>query len=209
MSTFPSSPFLSLSHSNSHQPGARTALALGALLLLASACGDDEPISVSAPVAIQLKAEPGDVANNSITIEKSITTESGNPWGAFTSDIDAQLGGPPGDMDLVSLDLLLAASSEGYTELRGVFDGTIEVQFEMNDTGTFFPVGQVAIDDATEGREISLTSLFDFKSVQGTDLDKLLNGSFKVVMSGPVAADFEATDGKADLQATFTFAAFP
>ena len=182
---------------------------LAALSLMVVGCGGDEdPISVSAPVGINLKAEAGDVDNNVITIDKNINTETGNPWGAFVADVDGQLGGPPGDMELQSLELLLATSSEGYSELRDVFDGTIDVQFEMNDTGNFFPAGSVAIDSTVEGRSIVVAPQFNFANVQATDLDKLLAGSFKVVLSGPAAAGFEAADGKAELQLTFTFAAF-
>jgi hypothetical protein len=191
------------------KPGTRsyvTAFACAALLV--GACGGDDPISISAPVGISLKAEAGDFENNVITVEKGINTESGNPWGAFVTDVDAQLGGPPSDIEIASLDLLLAASSEGFTELRGVFDGTVDVQFEMNDTGNVFPAGSAVIDASTEGRTVALQTTFDYRAVQGADLDKLLAGSFKVVMSGPAATGFEAIDGKAELQLTFAFAAF-
>lgn len=190
--------------------GARASVAaLVCALLLAGGCGgDDEPISVSAPVGITLKAEGGDFDNNVITVDKGISTESGNPWGAFVRDVDAQLGGPPNDVKIESLDLLLAASSEGFTELSGVFNGTVDVQFEMNDTGNFFPAGSVVIDSTTEGRSIAMDSSFDYAAVQGSDLDKFLAGSFKIVMSGPGAAGFESSDGKAELQLTFAFAAF-
>ena len=196
-------------HSASLKPGTRsyvTAFACAALLV--GACGGDDPISISAPVGISLKAEAGDFENNVITVDKGINTESGNPWGAFVTDVDAQLGGPPSDIEIESLDLLLAASSEGFTELRGVFNGTVDVQFEMNDTGNFFPAGTFVIDESTEGRTVALQTTFDYGAVQGADLDKLLAGSFKVVMSGPAATGFEATDGKAELQLTFAFAAF-
>lgn len=178
-------------------------------LLLVGACGgDDEPISISAPVGITLKAEAGDFENNVITVDKGISTESGNPWGAFVADVDAQLGGPPNDVEIESLELLLAASSEGFTELSAVFNGTVDVQFEMDDTGNFFPAGSVVIDATTEGRSIALDSSFNYAAVQGSDLNKFLAGSFKVVMSGPAAAGFDSSDGKAELQLTFAFAAF-
>lgn len=185
------------------------AIALLGAVLLAGACGsDEEPVSVSAPVGINLKAESGDVENNVITVDKSINTESGNPWGAFTTDVDAELGGPPSDIELESLELLLATSSEGFVELREVFDGTVDVQFEMNGTNNFFPAGSVTIDSTTEGRSVSLEPSFDYATVQGNDLVSLMGGSFKVVMSGPAAAGFENADGKAEMQLTFQFAAF-
>ena len=193
-----------------HRVAGRTRLALLATLsLITVACGgDEEPVSVSAPIGINLKAEAGDVDNNVITIDKNINTETGNPWGAFVADVDGQLGGPPGDIELQSLELLLATSSEGFSELQEVFDGTVDVQFEMNDTGNFFPAGSVAINSTVEGRSILLDPQFNFANVQASDLDKLLAGSFKVVLSGPAASGFEAANGKAELQLTFTFTAF-
>lgn len=49
---------------------------------------------------------------------------------------------------------------------------------------------------------------FDSGAAKGLDLDRLLSGSFKIVVSGPAAAGFESNDGKAELQLTFAFAAF-
>ncbi len=182
-----------------------------ALLLVTSlaACGGDDPISVSAPVGINLKAEEGDVKdNNVISLEKGITTESGNPWGAFITDVEDQLGGPPADIKLSKLELSLAASSEGVTQLSEVFDGSVDVQFVMNDTGNFFAVADVAIDANTTGRTIALSPSFDFGDYAATDLDKLLNGSFKVVLGATAEAGFKALKAKGELQLTFTFAAY-
>ena len=50
-----------------------------------AACGSD-PVSFSEPVGIELKAKSGDVTNAAMTEQKDITTESGNPYGKFTSD---------------------------------------------------------------------------------------------------------------------------
>ena len=178
-----------------------------ALVVGFAACGGDDPISVSAPIGINLKVEEGDVKdNNVISLEKGITTESGNPWGSFIGDVEDQLGGPPADIKLEKLELTLATSSDGVTSLNEVFDGIVDVQFEMNDTGNFFPVGSIASDLA--GRNVSLDITFDFGDYQATDLDKLLNGSFKVVLGAPAEPGFMALKAKGELQLTFSFAAF-
>lgn len=186
--------------------------ALSGLLLCSVAalvgCGSEEPISVSSPVGISLDAETGDMNNNVITVGKNINTEIGNPWAVFTSDVEGQLGGPPSDVQIESLRLLLATSSKGFVELREVFDGTVDVQFKMSKTGTFVPAASAVIDNTTTGREVSFKPNFRFADLQGVDLDDFMNGSFKVVMSGPAAEGFEVAEGKAETMLTFTFAAF-
>ena len=183
-----------------------TCTSIAALL---GACGGEEPLSVSSPIGINLKAEEGDVKdNNVINVEKSITSESGNPWGAFIADVEDQLGGPPGDIELESLELTLAATSDGVTELREVFQGTIDIQFQMNDTDNVFGAASVVIDDSVEGRSIAMDPSFDYGDFQGVDLDKLLGGSYKVVLGAPAHPDFAGLKAKGDLQLTFDFAAF-
>ena len=182
---------------------------LGFSALSIMACGGDDPVSVSAPIGINLKAEEGDVKdNNVINVEKGISTESGNPWGAFMKDVDDQLGGPAGDIALEKVELSLAASSVGVTSLSEVFDGLIEIQFVMNDSGNFFTVASATVDADTTGRTIALDSSFDYLDYQGVDLDKLDSGSFKVVLGAPAEAGFMALKAKAELQITFSFAAY-
>src|SRR4051794_31023125 len=61
-------------------------------VLLLGACGSD-PVSYSAPVAIEVHAKSGDVNQNVVTEQKDITTESGTPYGKFISDAMTKLGG--------------------------------------------------------------------------------------------------------------------
>ena len=58
-------------------------------------------------------------------------------------------------------------------------------------------VGPVAVDVA-----------FESSAVPTADFAKLLGGSFKVVIRGPAAATFSTKGAQANLQVTFTFAAF-
>lgn len=157
----------------------------------------------------QQKAEEGDVEdNNVINVEEGITTESGNPWGAFMSDVDDQLGGPASDIALEKVELSLAASSVGVTSLSQVFDGPIEIQFVMHDGGNFFSVASATVDADTTGRTIVLDSSFDYRDYQAVDLDKLDSGSFKVVLGAPAETGFKDLKAKAELQITFSFAAY-
>lgn len=178
------------------------------LLSFLAACGDD-PVSYSAPVGINLKAKSADVANDVVSDEKGINTESGNPYGAFVADATDALGGAdPGVIELSSLELLLGGNSTGVTTLGEIFAGNTEVLFIMNDSDNSFPAGHVAIDADTTSGPLDLGVTFDSADVGEDDWARLLGGSFKVVIRGDAAPEFMDKGADADLQLTFTFAAF-
>jgi len=185
---------------------AMTKLSLLALPLLAAACADD-PVSYSAPVGIELKVKSGEVtANNALTPEKGITTESGNPYGKFVADAEAKLGKPPGLIDLEKVTIQLGAQSNNVTALEQVITGDVYVQFLTNDTNNTFVVGHWP-SPTTIGPVEGHPSL-DWTAIGDADVDKMLGGSFKVVLNAPAAADFSTKGAEAVLQLTFTFSAF-
>ena len=85
-----------------------------AAIVALTACGDD-PVSYSSPVGINLKAESGAVSGTAISDEKGITTESGNPYGAFVTEARKALGRDPSRIELDGLTLTLGANSTGVT----------------------------------------------------------------------------------------------
>ena len=89
-----------------------------------------------------------------------------------------------------------------------MFDGTVDVQFQMNDSDNIYPVGTALIDDELEGREAGFDILFDYADFAGDDLTRLLGGSFKVLVGGPADAGFANLSGDADLQVTLLFSAY-
>lgn len=181
---------------------------LAALALAVPACGDD-PLSYSAPVAINLKVKSAETAFGAVMDDKGITTESGNPYGAFVSDARAALGGvDPAVIEVDSVDLLLGASSVGVTKLGDVFGGPVEVLFEMNDTNNSYPVATTTIDATTGSGPVALAIGFEGTAVPANDYAKLLGGGFKVILRGAAATGFETKGADADLQVTFTFAAY-
>src|ERR1043165_6952579 len=102
-------------------------------LLALTACSDD-PVSYSAPVGITLKAKSGDVSGTTITEDKSITTETSNPYGAFVNDARAKLGHDPLRIEVDRLTLTLGAQSTGVARLEDVFTALVDVSMIMNDT---------------------------------------------------------------------------
>ncbi len=175
------------------------------VLTCLTACGDD-PLSHSAPVGINLKAESGDVSGTAISDEKGITTESGNPFGAFMNDARSTLGHDPSAVEISTLTLTLGAQSTGVTGLEQVYTGDVDMLFIMNDTNNTYPVGHVA--NPTGTGPVTAHILLDDAAMAEQDRDKYYGGSFKVVIRGTAATDFATKGAKADLQLSFTFAAY-
>lgn len=175
-------------------------------IALLAACGDD-PVNYSAPVGIELKAKSGEVtSSNSITPEKSITTESGNPYGKFVADARAKLGRDPGHIELDEVTLTLGAQSSNVANLEQVMTGEVNVSFLTNDTNNTFIAAK--FNGPTGVGPVEGTSTFDWELVGPQDIEKMLGGSFKVVLNAPAAAEFATKGADASLQLTFTFTAF-
>ena len=174
--------------------------------VLATGCSDD-PVSYSAPVGIELKSKSSDVSNAVVSEEKGITTESGNPYGAFVADARGKLGRDPGGIEIERLTLTLGAASDRVVALEEVFTGDVDVAFLVNDTNNTYDVAHF-IDPAGVGPIGVSTLNFDWAQVAAQDIDKMLGGSFKVVIRGPAATGFEGKGADASLQLTFTFTAF-
>jgi hypothetical protein len=171
-----------------------------------AACGDD-PVSYSAPVAINLKAKSGDVTQTVISEQKEITTESGNPYSKFIEDARAQLGGnDPTRVEIDHLTLLLGAQSTGVTTLEEVYTGDVDIAFVMADSNNTYDVGHVS--NPTGNGEVAVDVVFDSASIAPQDWDKFLGGGFKVVVRGTAADGFSSKGAEANLQLTFSFGAF-
>lgn len=175
-------------------------------LVLLAACGDD-PVNYSAPVGIELKAKSGDVTNNAVNEEKGITTESGNPYGAFINEAKAKLGHDPSAIELDKVTLTLnVAKSTNVATIDQVITGDVAVQFIMNDTNDPFTAAHFA--SPTGVGPVDGTVSFDWSAVGGDNIAKMIGGSFKVAMSAPPATDFATKGAEASLTVTFTFTAF-
>ena len=176
-----------------------------AAIVALTACGDD-PVSYSSPVGINLKAESGAVSGTAISDEKGITTESGNPYGAFVTEARKALGRDPSRIELDGLTLTLGANSTGVTAFEQIYTGDVDVLFLMNDSNNTYNAGRVT--NPTGPGPIEVGVLVESDAITDTDWPKYLGGSFKVVIRGTAAADFASKGAKADLQLMFTFAAF-
>ncbi|MBV8761961.1 MAG: hypothetical protein JO257_32000 [Deltaproteobacteria bacterium] len=176
------------------------------LLCLVAACGSD-PVNYSAPVGIELKAKSGDASASSITEQKDITTESGNPYGAFTNAATQKLGGKaPSSIGLDQLTLTLGGQSSGVNALEQVVTVDVDVAFVVNNSNNRYDAGHVT--SPTGVGPVDMSTIFDWSKVAAADRTEMLGGSFKVVLRAPAATSFAAGNAEASLQVTFTFAAF-
>ena len=176
------------------------------LLCVLAACGAD-PVNYSSPVGIELKAKSGDVAMSVVTEQKDITTESGNPYGAFTNTATQMLGGKqPSRIEIDQLTLQLGAQSTGVAKLEDVVTGDVDVAFLVNDSNNTYDAGHVT--SPTGVGPVTMAPDFDWAMVAATDQAKILGGGFKVVLRAPAAAGFSTKGAEASLQTTFTFTAF-
>ncbi len=126
-------------------PCSTIAIALAAALAaLTAGCSDEEPVSHSAPIGINLKVKSSDVgAQATISSDKNITTESGNPWAKFVTDARSHLTHDPSDVDLDQVTLTLGATSTGVTSLAEIFTGEVVIQFVMETSNNIVPVAKL------------------------------------------------------------------
>lgn len=178
---------------------------IGLALALCAACSRD-PVSYSAPVGISLKARSANASNGVVADEKSINSESGNPYGAFVSDARARIGRDPVLLEVEGAEIALGPGSTGVAMLGDVFAGPLELAFQMNDTGIIYPVASGAIASDPTG-PVPLEVTFAAEAVPDLDYVKLLLGSFKLVAHGAAAPAFAGKGAEANLQVTLTFAA--
>ena len=173
--------------------------------MLLAACSSD-PVGYSAPVGINLKAKSGDVNQNAITESKSITSETSNPYGAFVNDAQRRLGRDPTRIEVDTLTLTLGGQSTGVTTLQEVFTGEVDVSMVMNDTNNTYVIGSVMNPNGVGPVDVDIS--LDGRTIAPQDFAKYLTGSFAVVARGPAATTFASKGAEANIQLTFTYAAF-
>jgi len=184
----------------------RTRLLLLSALAL-PACSDD-PVSYSAPVGISLDARSSDVVSGTITSEKNINTESGNPYAAYIAAARDELGGDPGSITLDETTFAIVDGTTGVTTLGEIFDGDVDISFVMNSTDTVYPAAVLTVTADTGAGPVEAHSHFDDSTVTDEDWPDFVGGNFKVLMTAPAADSFAAADADANLEATFTFSAY-
>src|SRR5262249_47818439 len=100
--------------------------------------------SYSGPVAINLRARSEDVVQNRVSFMKSMSSQMGNPYGAFINAAQQRIGRDPSRIEVTALAIRLnAADSTNVTRLEEVFTGQVDVLFVIDDSNNAYHVGQV------------------------------------------------------------------
>ncbi|WP_164015861.1 hypothetical protein [Pyxidicoccus trucidator] len=169
-------------------------------------CGGDA-VSYSAPVGINLKAKSSDTVNATVTAQKGISTESGNPFKVFVDAARQELDGQsPSRVELTTLTLTLGAGSVGVASLADVFSGRVDLLFRMEESSNTYVVGHV--EDPTGSGPVSFLVDFDSTAMAPDDYSRFLESKFNVVLRGSAASTFMNKGADVDFQSTFSFTAF-
>lgn len=184
----------------------RLSLFLAVAALAAAGCGDD-PVSYSDPVGMSLSVASGDVDNGTLFDEKNINTESGNPYGAFSSAAQDAIGGTPSSIEVEAATLAIEDST-GVAALEEIFAGDVDVAFVMNGSDEAYPVAVRTVAAGDEAGPVDLHVHFDSDAITDADYADLVAGSFKVTLSGDAAAGFADASADADLSLLLTFTAY-
>lgn len=167
-------------------------------VLLASAC---KPEAVVDDVGINLNVSDADLdANNILITEKNISTEQGNPYGAFLSTIREQLGDEPASIFLETATVSIVGGTQA--NLEEIYTGVITLTLVDDSAGTSTDIA--TFDTPTGAGPVELevnADAFDDEAFQTT----LNEGSFKVQLSG--AATDPAANIDADLEILLSFSA--
>jgi hypothetical protein len=160
----------------------------------AVACGDagsphdGNTVGYSGPVVVRLdKFKHDDVRNESFDSDKSINSESGNPYGAFLNQARAVLGRPPAAVLLESATITLDGSSTGVTTIDQFLTASPSAPLTLYfaNSGTTVNVGTLTVPPRGPGPvSIQITAT---RATLAPINNELVQGSFKVGIRVPAA----------------------
>lgn len=154
---------------------------LGLALLMFVACGDD-PVAYSETVSLKLSGiKNGDIEQGVASEEKSVSSESGNPYGEFIKNARARLGGKdPGSIEIVSCFVRVHADSKNVLNIEQVFD---DLELFLATSQTTIPAGK-NLNPSGTSTAITIDEDLDYSPV----FSSMLGGNFKVGVRGTTVA---------------------
>ena len=124
----------------------------------------DEPIAHSENVGLQLSTmKAKDVSSGSVTTEKNVNTESGNPYGAFLKNAEENLdGAQPSYISITSATIELSSDSQGISRLDQAFK-LIELFVSTSETTVVLgsasslsgPIANISINDDVDWNSLA------------------------------------------------------
>jgi len=160
------------------------------VVAMAAGCGSEDPantantVNYSGPVSINIdKFKDGEVRNNAFDADKSVSSESGNPYGMFLSQARATLGRAPAAVLVDRVTLTLGRDSTGVTAFEQILGGPLVVY--LASSSSTVNIGTVAQPTGAGPVEVVITATRDTLAPINNDL---VQGSFKVGIRVPAAA---------------------
>jgi len=159
------------------------------VLAMAAGCGDDSTnpantVNYSGPVSINVdKFKDGEVRNNAFDADRSVSSESGNPYGMFLSQARATLGRAPAAVVVDRVTLTLGRDTTGVTAFEQILGGPLTLY--LASSSTTVNIGTVAQPTGAGPVEVVITATRDTLAPINSDL---VQGSFKVGIRVPAAA---------------------
>lgn len=164
-------------------------LATTAFIALAlPACGDD-PVAYSEVVSLKLSGmKDGDFKNNTVSEDKNISTESGNPYAVFLRNAKDALGGKdPGHIEVVSVTVQVHSESKNVTAIDQVL---ADVEVFIANSATTVPVANKTTPTGSSV-VVPLIANVDYGGVSAS----MISGDFKMGARGTgiatLPADFD------------------
>lgn len=156
------------------------AVTLGFLVQILAGCEED-PVGTTENIVIQLSGiKEGDIVSGVVEKSKNITTESGNPYGAFLQHVRTALGRNPSRIEVIRAEITLDDSSRGVISLADLFSGQVDVYLDA-DVGGTVPVARVT---GPTGMGPVGCSIIATPDTLAPIMDALLSGNFRVGVRG-------------------------
>ncbi len=138
----------------------------------------------SGPVNIRIdKFKPDEARNGVFDNDKSVNTESGNPYGAFLQAARAALGRDPAAVLVDRVTLTIDRDTRGVSAFEQVLGGPLTVY--LASSSTTVNIGTVTQPTGAGPVEVTITATRDTLAPINA---RLLDGGFKVGIRVPVAA---------------------
>lgn len=183
-----------------------TPFAFLALVGLAPVACADGPAAVSV-FSVELAVPSSTVEGGVAWGEVAVSSEAGDPYGAFIARAREALGGQdPSRIEIAGASVMLLRSSDDVDALGDVFLVGLAVGLVFDGSGAEVDVGVVNYPYFSGPYPCRMA--WDSAAVTGDDLADLLAGRFRVRVEGVVAAGFPFIGARADLKVVLKVEAY-
>lgn len=174
----------------------------GLVALTLVGCSDD-PAFTSGQVGISLGLKEGAIVGDQIDTRKNVSTESGNPYGAFVSKVENEFGDTPREIRIEAVSLQIQDTKDDVAVFEDLWPETAEVFLAADDTVSGFTVATVQNPTGLGPIDLVVQPVEDATAL-GTLLD---SGNFRVGVRGKTGLT-SASKFDTKIAVTLTFGAY-